>query len=78
MCHRFNHVGRCVEILALPAFRSAARCRLASGNCLESQEKAEKDYNYIRNKRKDELTVLGVFAFVIFVFIFVAVFVAFE
>lgn len=36
------------------------------------------DKNYIRNKRKDELIVLGVFAFVIFVFIFAAVFVAFE
>lgn len=36
------------------------------------------DKNYIRNKRKDEFTVLGVFAFVIFVFIFAAVFVAFE
>lgn len=36
------------------------------------------DKNYIRNKRKDELAVLGIFAFVIFVFIFAAVFVAFE
>ena len=28
------------------------------------------DKNYIRNKRKDELIVMGVFAFVLFVFIF--------